>query len=235
MRISHGTQSLIHVKAHCTFSADHASPVPRCLAGLYRPPSVPDESRTSAPPLQRLSPQSVLPSASPASRRTIAIRTIILPRVCRALLRAMPSVTIVVELSHTLDLMDSRRLLRGLDREVLSRFPLPLLLSQSHHLRVGSSLSYNICPLSRCTQWARRPRGTSRVEKEARLIVTRGFESSRELQLRKVFDMLGSGISRFRVTMLCERKRERVKENLILNFLFKDVSAIRYELKVIEI
>jgi len=74
---------------------------------------------------------SILPSASPSREdaRSIAVDAIILPRA----FNAMPSVTIVVELSHTLDLMDSRRLPRPRPWNLLE-------ISSSSYPRVATSL-----------------------------------------------------------------------------------------------
>lgn len=60
---------------------------------------------------------------------------------------AMPSVTIVVKLSHTLDLMDSRRLLRPRPWSLLE------ISSSSYPRDATTALAYNICPLSRRVQW----------------------------------------------------------------------------------
>lgn len=100
------TQSLIHVE--------------RCILYIFSGSCVASHSiafrwiSRLPPPLERLS---VLPRLSISESRgdasqSIAIRAIILPRARAARFYAMPSVTIVVELSHTFDLMDSRRLLR---------------------------------------------------------------------------------------------------------------------------
>jgi len=80
----------------------HFQQIMRCLSRTL--------SRSNESHLCRHLNVSILPSACPSREdaRSIAVGAIILPRA----FNAMPSVTIVVELSHTLDLMDSRRLLR---------------------------------------------------------------------------------------------------------------------------
>lgn len=175
-----------------------------CIAcpALPRTLSRPDESRISAA-------TSTSPALSSASLRVAKVHDRL--RYARssspanaARFYAMPSVTIVVELSHMLDLMDSRRLLRPRPWSLLE-------ISSSSYPRNATALAYNICPLFRRIQWGRL-RGTSQVEKEASYRNLR-FQSSRE-SLDNAFDLLGLCTSRFRIMMLYQE----TKENLIINF-----------------
>lgn len=106
-----------------------------------------------SPPLLHVSVLSSI-SLNREDTGSIAICAFIHPRECCAFLTAIA--TIVVELSHTFDLMDSRRLQR-LDREVFPRYSL------SFHSLPSRIISR---PLSRCLQ-SRRPCGTSRGERSA--------------------------------------------------------------------